>query len=68
MFTSEIEQLLHFETFENKFSQKYILLTRYDIIYLTNLSLNMNLQKSSLILYKHTVHNALLIILDLYEH
>jgi len=33
MFTSEIEQSLHFETFENKFSQKYILLTRYDIIY-----------------------------------
>jgi hypothetical protein len=33
MFTSEIEQSLHFETFENKFSLKYILLTRYDIIY-----------------------------------
>jgi hypothetical protein len=33
MFTSEIEQSLHFETFEKKNSLKYILLTRYDIIY-----------------------------------
>jgi hypothetical protein len=58
MFTSEIEQSLHFENFENKFSLKYILLTRYDIIY--QLISQYELVKSSLILYKHTVYNALL--------